>query len=292
MGEDVFTAVLLPLGLGCIMLVLGLSLTTADFRRVVTSPRGVAIGLANLLLLAPLLAFGVAELFALEPVFAVGLVLLGASPGGTLANLLTHLARGETALSITMTGISSVASLVTVPVFLALAIDRYAPAGLSADVEMLGIAARVLAITIVPLAIGMAVRRRSPAWVAANEANAKRVSLGVFLFVVGAVVVSEWGRVTEHLGELAGAALALNVVAMASSFAIARAARLGDRSATAISLELGVHNAALAIAIGASIDTLLTIPAAVYSCFMFVTGGSFAWCMARRNAAVRVPAPG
>src|SRR5262249_58566092 len=100
------------------MVSLGTSLVLDDFRRVVVYPRGVAIGLANLLLLSPFLAFAVAEVYNLEPAMAVGLVLLGASPGGTLANLLTHLARGDTALSITMTATSSLAAVITVPVFL------------------------------------------------------------------------------------------------------------------------------------------------------------------------------
>src|SRR5512133_2253083 len=107
---------------------LGLSLRPADFARILRRPRGVAIGLANLFAVSPLLAFGVAELYGLEPAFAVGLVLLGASPGGTLANLLTHLARGETALSITMTAISSVAAAVTVPLYLTLAVDHFGAA--------------------------------------------------------------------------------------------------------------------------------------------------------------------
>ena len=117
--------VLLPLGLAIIMLTLGLSLTGEDFTRVLSAPRGVAIGLGNLLVISPLLAFAAAEVFGLDPVLAVGLVLLGASPGGTLANLLTHLARGETALSVSMTAISSVAAVVTVPLFLGLAIGHF-----------------------------------------------------------------------------------------------------------------------------------------------------------------------
>jgi BASS family bile acid:Na+ symporter len=157
--------VLLPCCLAAIMWVLGLSLTVADFRRVLVVPRGIAIGLANLLLVSPLLAFGAAELVGLAPAFAVGLVLLGASPGGTMANLLTHLARGEVALSISMTALSSVAALVTVPLYLGLAIDRFG-ASLDADVEMPAIVAHVFLITIVPLAVGMYVRSRRPEWTA------------------------------------------------------------------------------------------------------------------------------
>lgn len=285
MAADLITLVLLPLALGCIMVTLGFGLTVADFRRVLVAPKGVLIGLANLVLLAPALAFAVAELFDLEPVFAVGLVLLGASPGGTLANLLTHLARGETALSITMTGLSSVLAVITVPVYLTLAIDHFGATGLDSDPQMLTIVARVFAVTVIPLAIGMEVRRRAPGWVAAHEARSKQVAFAVFLLVVAGAVASEFSETVRHLGELAGAAITLNVTAMAMSFGVARGARLGDRAATAIALELGVHNAALAIAVGSSVDTLLTIPAAVYSSFMFITAGLFARLMHGRNAA-------
>jgi bile acid:Na+ symporter, BASS family len=108
--DSVFATVALPIALAVIMTVLGLALTPADFRRVVVFPRGVAIGLSNLIVISPLLAFAVAEAYALEPALAVGLVILGAAPGGTMANMLTHLARGDTA-SITLTAISSVAGL-------------------------------------------------------------------------------------------------------------------------------------------------------------------------------------
>jgi bile acid:Na+ symporter, BASS family len=282
----VATQVLLPCCLAVIMGVLGLSLTLADFRRVLVIPRGIAIGLANLLVVSPVLAFGSAELFGLAPAFAVGLVLLGASPGGTMANLLTHLARGEVALSVTMTAISSVAALVTVPLFLGLAIDRFG-ADLDAEVEMAAIVMRVFLITIVPLAFGMYVRHRWPAWVDRVYDRARKLSLAVFLLVVVAAVASEADEALEHVGEIAAAALALNVAAMGVSFAVAQLGGLGDRQATAISMELGVHNSTLAITVASSIDSSIAIPAAVYSMFMFLTAGAFARFMSRRNA----PAP-
>ncbi|MGB2711525.1 MAG: bile acid:sodium symporter family protein [Conexibacter sp.] len=284
MEDSLFTMLLLPAALAIIMVGLGLELTPADFRRVLSVPRGVAIGMLNLAAIAPAIAFGIAELFALSPVLAVGLVLLGASPGGTMANMLTHLARGDTALSVTMTAISSLAAIVTVPLALELAQSHFDARGLADDLSMGGVVARVFLITIVPVSVGMAVRRRWPAWTVAARPRIARVALGTFLLVVVGAVISEHDRVLDHLAEVAGAALALNVAAMTVAFVVAKLARLGDRQATAISLELGVHNATLAIAVGASLAPALTIPAAVYSSFMFVTGGLFAHVMRRRNA--------
>jgi len=289
----VVALVLLPCALAVIMTTLGMTLRVADFRRVLVAPRGVAIGLVNLFLIAPLLAFGVAELWGLEAALAVGLVLLGASPGGTMANLLTHLARGDTALSVTMTAISSVAAVLTVPAYLELAIRHFDAAGLQEDPAMLGIVARVFLITIVPLSFGMWLRARDPQRVAALQPRLKRVALGVFVVVVAGAVVSEWDRMTESFTDVAPAALVLNVLAMSISYGAACASRLDRRQATAISLELGLHNSTLAIAVAASIDTDLAIPAAVYSAFMFLTAGAFAHAMHRRNApaAVAEPAP-
>ena len=290
--SSVLTDVVLPLGVAFIMGTLGLSLLVADFRRVLVAPRGVVIGMANLLVIAPLLAFAVAELFGLEPLLAVGLVLLGASPGGALANLLTHLARGDTALSVTMTAISSVLSAVTVPLFLGLAIDHF-DAGIGDDVSAVGTAAKVFAITVIPLSIGMAFRARRPERALAIEPRLKQAVLVVFVLIVAAAVAEEWDRLTESFGEVAVAALVLNVAAMTVSFSVARLARLSDRQATAIAMELGIHNSTLAIAVGTSITAELALPAAVYSAFMFITAGSFARVMwARNGGAAAAPAPG
>jgi BASS family bile acid:Na+ symporter len=277
-----FAIVALPIALALIMGSLGLSLTVDDFRRIFTQPRGILIGLANLFVLSPLLAFAVAELYALEAVFAVGLVLLGASPGGATANLLTHLARGDTALSISMTALSSLAAAVTVPAYLSLAIAHFG-AGVADDVSMGGIVARVFAITVVPVAIGMWIRSRREAWAVANEPLVKRVALVAFVVVVVGAVAEEWGTVTEHFTELAIAALTLNVLAMTCSFTVSRLARLDNRQATAVAMELGVHNGTLAIAVAVLITDDLAIPAAIYSAFMFATAGAFARLMYRRN---------
>ena len=290
MDDNPITLIALPLGLVFIMFSLGMGLVKEDFRVVLKAPRGVIVGMANLLIVAPLLAVGVATVFNLPPVLAVGLVLLGAAPGGPMANLLTHLARGETALSVTLTGISSALAVVTVPLYLSLSSAWFNLTGVDNDVEILPIAGRVLAITLVPLIIGMAIKQRAPEWTLTNYHRFRVISLGLFVVIVAAAVGSEWGRVTEYLGSVLLAVIALNVLAMGISFAIARAARLSDRSSTAIALELGLHNATLAIAVGASLDPEMTIPAAVYGLFMWVTGGSFAYFMSRRNRPSGQPA--
>jgi BASS family bile acid:Na+ symporter len=260
-----------------------MTLTPADFRRILVAPRAIGIAMLNMALTAPLLALAVARAFDLSPELAVGLVLMGAAPGGMMANMLTHLSRGDTALSIAMTAISSVMAIVTVPVFVALSAGLFG-AGEVGEASMLGVVARVFAITIVPVAIGMALRDRWPRRVDELYPRVRNVSLALFGLVVLGAIASEYDTVGENLATVGGAALALNVAAMATGFAVSRLARLDDRQATAIALSLGIHNAPLAIAVGASFSAEVSVPAAVYATFMVGTGSGFAWAMSRRNA--------
>jgi bile acid:Na+ symporter, BASS family len=283
-GDDSFFAlVLLPIALAVIMGSLGLSLTIADFKRVVVFPRGVTIGLLNLLVISPFLAFGIAELYNLQPELAVGLVLMGAAPGGATANLMTHLAKGDTALSVTMTAVSSLAAVVTVPLYLGLSIS-YFDAGVGDDVSMPGIVARVFVILIVPLAIGMWLRSRDPDRADRLEKRIKTVAFGFLIIVIAGAVLTEWEIVRDNFTDLALATLTLNLAAMSVSFSIAQIARLSAPQSTAIALELGVHNGTLAIAVASTIDNSLATPAAIYSIFMFATAGAFARLMWHRNA--------
>jgi BASS family bile acid:Na+ symporter len=283
--DSFFALVLLPIALAVIMTSLGLSLTIADFKRIFVFPKGVAIGMANLVLISPLLAFGIAELYDLAPELAVGLVLMGAAPGGTTANLMTHLARGDTALSVTMTAISSLAAVITVPLYLGLSIE-YFDAGVGDDVSMGGIVARVFAITIIPLSFGMWLRSRNPDRADRVEPTLRKVAFGFLIVVIAGAVISDFGVIEDNFADLALATLTLNLAAMTVSFTLSQLARLDAAQSTAIALELGIHNGTLAIAVASTIDTTLATPAAVYSLFMFLTAGVFARVMYRRNGVV------
>jgi BASS family bile acid:Na+ symporter len=189
-----------------------------------------------------------------------------------------------------MTAISSMGALVTVPLYLGLAAGHFGGGDLG-DIEMWGIVARVFAITVVPLSIGMYLRERYPATIVPAMGRVKRGALVAFVAVVAAAVVSEWRTVTDNFASVALATLALNAIAMTLSFGVARAARLGNRQATAIAMELGIHNSTLAIAVASTIDIDYAIPAAVYSVFMFITAGLFARIMWARNGAEAAAAP-
>lgn len=284
MAESLFITALLPLALFIIMSSLGLALTVGDFKRVAIYPKGAAIGLTNLILLSPLLGFLIAKLFGITGALAVGMVLLGASPGGTTANMLTHLARGDTALSVTMTALSSLAAVITTPLFLALASSHFAAGDAALNIAMGPIVVKVLLITLLPLSLGMAVRAMAPAFAQRIEPMAKKIATGFFVLVVVAVLVSEHGEIGANLTVIGPAVLTLNVVAMTLSYQIAKAAKLDSKQSTAIAIELGVHNTTLAMAVGAMVAPALVVPAAVYGVFMFITAGVFAKIMHKRNS--------
>lgn len=284
MTHTIFTTVLLPLALVIIMTSLGVALTLADFRRVMVYPRGVGIGLGNLLIISPALAFGIAWAFSLPPELAVGVVLLGAAPGGTMANMLTHLARGDTALAVTMTAVSSALCVITVPLFLGLGLNLFMSGDAAAPTPALGpIVVKILLITLVPLSFGMLVRAYAPALAQRMAQPLKKLAIGFFVLVVIAAILAERNNILDFILSVGAAVVCLNVLAMGSGYTCARLGRLNCAQTTAVAIELGIHNTTLSMAVGGMVSSTMTIPGAVYGTFMFATAGLFAWAMARQH---------
>jgi BASS family bile acid:Na+ symporter len=285
MEEGVVTTVLLPVALGVIMLGLGLSLTIADFKRVVKYPRAVAIGLACQMLILPAACLGIAHAFSLPPELAVGLMLLAASPGGATANLFSHLAKGDVALNITLTAVNSVLSLLTLPLIVNFSLDHFIGADKSIPLQFSKVIS-VVAIVLVPVFIGMAIRSRKPGFADRLDKPVRIISAVFLLLVIAASVVKERANITDYIQAVGLAALAFNLTSLAVGYFVPRIARVEPRQAIAIGMEIGIHNGTLAIAIASSSSLLnnstMAIPAAVYSIIMFVTAGLFGYFVSRR----------
>ncbi len=286
MEQNVLTTVLLPIALGVIMLGLGLSLTIADFKRVIVYPRAVAIGLGCQMLLLPAACLGIAHAFNLGPELAVGLMLLAASPGGATANLFSHLAKGDVALNITLTAVNSVLSLITLPLIINYSLEHFMGAGRSIPLQA-GKVLSVFAVVLIPVAIGMLVRSRKPL-VADRMDKPVRIISAVFLvLIIASAIIKERARIGEHFQEVGLAALAFNLTSMAIGYFIPRLLRVERRQAIAIGMEIGIHNGTLAIAIASSPVLLnnptMAIPPAIYSLIMFVTAAMFGWFVSRRT---------
>ncbi len=285
MESGFLTAVLLPIALGVIMLGLGLSLTVADFQRVVRYPRPVLVGLICQMLVLPAACLFIAEAFALPPELAVGLMLLAASPGGATANLFSHLARGDVALNITLTAVNSVLSLITLPIIVTLAMSRFMGEGRSIPLPFEKVV-QVFAIVLVPVAVGMVLRSRSPGFADRLSRPVKILSAVFLILVVAASIAKERNNVVDFIEQVGLAALTFNLASMAVGYVVPRLLRVQKRQAIAIGMEIGIHNGALAITIASSPlllnNSVMAIPAAVYSVLMFFTAAAFGFLVNRR----------
>ena len=282
MESSIITTLLLPIALGIVMLGLGLSLTVADFARVVRYPKAVLIGLFIQTVVLVAGAYVIARLAALPPELAVGLMLLAASPGGATANIYSHLAHGDVALNITLTAITSLLALVTLPLIVDAALvhflgqDQYVPPPTRKVIE-------VAAIIVLPVLIGMALRAGLPKVAAALEKPIRLFAVLVLVAVIGAAIVAEWERLPGFIAAVGAACLAFNLLSMAIGYGLPRWLDLPRSQAIAISMEIGIHNGTLAIFIALTVlqNATLSVPAAVYSIIMFVTASAFTFWLNR-----------
>ena len=280
MAASPLLTIFLPLALGIIMLGLGLSLTLADFTRVARYPKPVFVGLACQLLLLPVACFFIAKAFGLAPALAVGMMLLAASPGGTTANLYSHLAHGDVALNITLTAVSSVIAILTMPLIVNFSLAHFMTDDQALPLQF-GKVLQVFVIVLGPVAIGMALRRRFPAFAARMEKPVKIVSALFLLIIVLMAVIKDWQTVTTYAPVVGLAALCFNLLSLAVGYYVPRMLNLSKRQAVAIGMEIGIHNGTLAIALALSPALLnnstMAIPAALYSVLMFFTAAAFGW---------------
>lgn len=280
MTADPLLTLFLPIALGIIMLGLGLSLTLADFARVVKFPKPVLIGLACQLLLLPLVCFFLAKAFGLAPALAVGLMLLAASPGGTTANLYSHLAHGDVALNITLTAVNSVIAVLTMPLIVNLSLAYFMDGDQALPLQFTKVV-QVFVIVLGPVAIGIWLRSRFPGFAARMEKPVKIISALFLLIIILLAVVKDWQTFVDYAPLVGGAALAFNLISLAVGYWVPRLCKLSLRQSVAIGMEIGIHNGTLAIALALSPMLLnnatMSIPAAIYSIIMFFTAAAFGW---------------
>jgi len=291
MESNFLTAIVLPLALFIIMLGMGLGLTIKDFQRIVAEPKGVLLGLAAQLILLPLVGFLLASVFPLSPELAVGVMILAACPGGPTSNLITYLARGNVALSISLTALSSLITIVTIPLVVNGAMGQFLGAAIDLRLPLGSTILQIAVIILIPVSIGMALHHYVPQFAAPLEKWVKWLALFFLGLIIAGLLLKERANVLDFFAQVGWVMLTLVVVTMALGYGLALVGRLDRPSATAITVEVGIQNGTLAIAI-ASAPTFLNnptmaIPAAIYSLLMLVVGGAFAW-WAQGRSGVRV----
>jgi BASS family bile acid:Na+ symporter len=261
----------LPIALAIIMFGLGLALTVEDFRRIGRQPKPVAVALAAQILVLPLVCFGLVVWFDLDPLLAVGMMLLAASPGGTTANLFSHLFRGDVALNITLTAVNSVIAVVTLPVVVNLAVAYFDPQGAGEIGLQVGKTLQVFAIVLVPVAIGMAVRRAKPQFAARADRPVRIASAVVLALVIIGAMLAERENLADYLADIGLLTVVFCLCSLTLGYLLPRAAGVEDRQALSSAFEVGIHNSTLAIAVGVTVlgNETLAVPAAVYGVLMF-----------------------
>lgn len=281
MESNFLTAVFLPLALFIIMLGMGLGLTLDDFRRILVEPKAIILGLIAQLIMLPMVGWILAKIFPLSSELAVGVMILAACPGGATSNLITYLAKGNVALSITLTAMSSLITVFSIPLVVNLAMQTFMGAGSALQLPFLKTVIQIAAITLIPVSLGMLLHNQVPRLAAKLEKWVKWLSLFFLGLIIVGLLFKERGSVGSFLFQVGWVTLTLMVVTMALGYTIAILGKLDERSATAITVEVGIQNGTLAIAI-ASAPTFLNnpsmaIPAAIYALLMFVVSGIFAW---------------
>jgi BASS family bile acid:Na+ symporter len=277
------------------MLGLGLSLALADFTRVLQYPRAVVVGLACQMLVLPLICLAVAKVSGLSPELAVGLMLLSASPGGATANLFSHLAKGDVALNITLTAVNSVLTLFTLPLVVNLSLVHFMGEGKVIPLQFAKVV-QIFAIVLVPVAIGMAIRKKRPGLAERLGRPVKILSAVFLVLVIAAAVAKDFSVLTTYFPQVGLSALAFNLASMLVGYYVPRAVRLKRKQAIAIGMEIGIHNGTLAIAIASSPfllnNSAMSIPPAIYSLIMFFTAAAFGFVVNLRRAQAAATLPG
>lgn len=275
--------ILLPLILAFIMFSLGLGLRIADFARVLQFPKAFAVGITNQLILLPLIAFGLIKAFGITGDLAVGIMILSFCPGGVTSNVLTKIARGNTPLSITLTAVVSLVSIITVPILVVLSVGYFM--GMDApEVNIHRLGFTMFLITAVPVLLGMLLTAKKAALVERISHGVSRTAMVLFVLIVVAALAKNWDVFYGNLPALGEVLVLLNVIMLALGLITAYLMKLGPADATTISIESGVQNGTLGIAIGALIvlnatESLppTTVPAAVYSIIMYIVSVPFVY---------------
>ncbi len=268
----IVTDIVLPIALAIIMFSLGLGLTVSDFVRVAKRPRDFLVGAVSQVVLLPAVAYGLVSLWSLPPELALGVMIIAAAPGGVTSNLLAAFGRGDVALSISLTAVISLLSVITIPLIVVFAHERFM-GGDAGEVSVLETALSVFLIVTLPALIGLAVRRWAEGFATRFLATAHRLSALLFALVLAGAIYQEHENALDYLDQAGPVTVVLNVVMMAIAYLLARLFASGPRQRVTIAIECGIQNGTLAIAVATLVfgGGLATVPAATYSILMFGT---------------------
>ena len=270
---SIVTDIFLPLALAFIMFALGLGLTSNDFIRVVKQPKDFFVGALSQIILLPIIAFCLVKIWPISPELAIGVMIIAAAPGGVTSNILTSFAKGDVALSISLTAIISLLSVITVPFIIVTSLSLLDSNAVSQNISLASMAISMFLIVTVPVILGMLFRRFASNAAIKFESVAKKISIVLFIIVLLGAILAEKDNIVSYFADAGLITLALNVIMMIVAFYVAQLLATGNAQKKCIAIECGLQNGTLAIFVGTTLfgGGAFVIPAATYSLIMFAT---------------------
>ena len=266
--------VFLPLSLVFIMFTLGLGLTLDDFTNLIHRPKAFFVGIMNQMILLPIVAFFSISLMGITKELAVGMMILASCPGGVTSNIITKLAKGDTALSISYTAIVSIITIVTLPLITGFSMNHFMGAD-APPLNLLSLGLTMFLITAIPVGIGMAVRSNFRIIADSFESTATKISTVLFIIIIIGALLSEWNIFINNLSTLGAGMILLMVIMITIGYNSSKWFRMNNQQAITVAIESGIQNGTVGITIGNIIlnpDTglsILSIPSGVYSILMY-----------------------
>ena len=264
---------ILPIALAFIMFALGLGLTGADFLRVIKQPKDFFVGAISQIILLPIIALFLVKFWPISPELAIGVMIIAAAPGGVTSNILTSFARGDVALSISLTAIISLLSVITVPFIIVTSLGLLGSENIAQNISLTSMAISMFVIVTVPVILGMIFRRFASNAAIKFESIAKKISIVLFIIILLGAILSEKDNIVSYFTDAGIITLILNVVMMIVAFYVAKLLGTGTAQKKCIAIECGLQNGTLAIFVGTTFfgGGVFVIPAATYSLIMFAT---------------------
>ncbi len=277
--------VFLPISLAVIMFAMGLTLVLDDFKRVLVQPKDFAVGAFGQMILLPAVTFGLVSFWPMDPEFAVAFMILAACPGGVTSNVLTFMARGDTALSISLTAVISLVSVFTIPLITSFALVHFMGAA-GVDLPIGETIVKIFGLVTVPVVLGMIVRHFASGFAQRIERFMRHAATALLILIILVAVYSQRATIVDAFLQAGPASLVLNIVMMLIGYYLAVLFRAGRRQRICISLEVGVQNSATAIVIAGSMLGIekMIIPPGIYGLLMFGTAGLFIYWVTRPKA--------
>ena len=284
MQADFLTKVILPISLFCIMFGMGISLRPLDFKKIVKSPKVVAIGICAQMLLLPLIAFIITIALKLPPEIAVGLIIIALAPGGATSNMFTYLSKGDVSLSITLTAIVSLIAPFSIPILAGLSMDYFMGSNTAFNLPIVKTIVQLLVITVIPVVLGMFVLSRWENLAKKIEPIVKWLSILFLILIIVLIVLKNNANMTSYFSQAGLATLVLNLTALILGYRLSKLAKLSHPQAVTIGFEVGIQNGTLALVVAGTIigNDVMMIPTVTYSLIMFFSGGLFGWWMNKR----------